>query len=423
MKTNMLKASLLALAAVTTLATVSCRKGCTDPTAMNYDSKAKKDDGSCIAPPPTQNVVKSGFITANETWTADNCYELAGKVVVNDGVTLTIEPGTIIKGREGLGTLASALVIARGGKIMANGTASQPIIFTTILDNIECGQTSGTNLGASDVGDWGGVIILGRAPVSVGNGDTEGQIEGIPVTDAFGAYGGNNAADNSGVLNYVSIRHGGTTIGEGNEINGLTLGGVGNGTTITNIEVLANSDDGVEFFGGTVNASNILVAHQGDDAIDIDQNYAGTVDNFLVIGNGTGDEALEIDGPEGSTHITGLFTLSNGTVTAGSNNGRGDFKSKAQGTITNVKMGEIKVRASYNEGDCSAKEDALSHLTDANPTLVFTSMEFTAINVYTPYACPTAADQTAAEGLVTSSSAAGHTANFDWTQSKTLGLF
>ena len=118
-------------------------------------------NGNCVDV-ATNEIIKSGFITTNETWTSDKCYVLANKVVVQNDVTLTIEPGTLIKGREGQGSLATALIVARGGTIMANGTADKPIIFTSILDNIQIGSKSGTNLTASDNGKWGGVIILGK---------------------------------------------------------------------------------------------------------------------------------------------------------------------------------------------------------------------------------------------------------------------
>ena len=108
---------------------------------------------------------------------------------------------------------------------MAQGTSTQPIVFTTELDNIEVGQFSGTNLTRTDNERWGGLAILGYAPVSTENGDVEGNLEGIPANSGYGVYGGNNTSDNSGVLSYVSIRHGGVSIGEGNELNGLTLAG------------------------------------------------------------------------------------------------------------------------------------------------------------------------------------------------------
>ena len=285
----------------------------------------------------TEIVAVTGAISTNTTWTNDKIYQLNQKVVVEDGVTLTINPGTIIKGSAGTGSLASALIIARGGKINAVGTAQSPIIFTSTSDNIDAGQSAGSNLTSADRGLWGGLVLLGKAPCSFSGDLEEVQIEGIPADDTFGLYGGTDPADDSGVLRYVSIRHGGALIGEGNEINGLTLGGVGNGTVIDNIEVVANVDDGIEFFGGTVNASNLLVWAQGDDGLDIDQAYAGTIDNAVVVLGSTSDHALEIDGREGSA--TGSFTLQNVTLIGNletSNGEYADFRSRATGTVSNV---------------------------------------------------------------------------------------
>ena len=304
----------------------------------------------------------TGAITENTTWTNDNIYKLNQKVVVDAGTTLTIEAGTIIQGTPGTGSLASALIIARGSKINAVGTPSQPIIFTSSTDNIEIGETAGTNLDENDRGLWGGLIILGNAPCSFSGDIVEAQIEGIPADDTFGLYGGTDPEDNSGVVSYISIRHGGALIGEGNEINGLTLGGVGNGTIINNIEVVANVDDGIEFFGGTVNASNLLVWAQGDDALDIDQAYSGTIDNALVILGDFSDHAFEIDGPEGSA--TGSFTLQNATIignTTKKNGEYADYRSGATGTTNNiyaygfkassdVELDNDGVATNYNDG-------------------------------------------------------------------------
>ena len=285
----------------------------------------------------TEIVVVAGGIALNTTWTNDKIYVLDRKVVVQDGVTLTIEPGTIIKGRAGTGSLSSALIVARGAKLMAQGTASQPIIFTAEADNIDVGQTSGTNLDENNRGLWGGLLVLGYAPCSFSGDVEELQIEGIPADDTFGLYGGTDPADDSGVITYVSIRHGGALIGEGNEINGLTLGGVGNGTTIDNVEVVANVDDGIEFFGGTVNASNLMVYAQGDDGLDIDQAYSGTITNAIVALGDISDHALEIDGPEGS--LTGEFLLENVTIIGNTVTSKGeyaDYRSRAQGATNNV---------------------------------------------------------------------------------------
>lgn len=428
--------------------TTSCnKKGCTDPTATNYDEKAKKDDGSCDFAPEVEDentVTKSGAITADETWTSDKCYLLDGRVYVDNGATLTIEAGTVIKGKQGTGTNASALIIARDAKIMAQGTASSPIIFTSELDNIDCDQTGGGNLDENDAGKWGGLIVLGNARISAENGDTESQIEGIPVTEAYGTFGGNDDADNSGVITYVSIRHGGALIGAGNEINGLTLGGVGNGTTINHVEVIGNLDDGIEFFGGSVNVDNAVVGYQGDDGIDIDMNYSGTVTNFVVLGGTLSDEALEIDGPEGSTYNSGLFSLVNGSIISVSGAGSGgDFKSKAQGNVSNVywegySAKSIKIRASYSDTTaCTDKEDSYSHLTDLVPTLTFVNAELVGsatvadqVDVYTTSSvlggCVDGAVETAAEtavnpSVVVTATVGADITGFGWTWASANG--
>ena len=287
---------------------------------------------------PADNIVNiSGMISESTTWTNDNIYVLNQKVVVSSGVVLTIQAGTIIKGTEGNGSLASALIVAQGGKLNAAGTATEPIIFTSINDNIEVGQTAGTNLDETNSGLWGGLIVLGNAPCSFSGDVQVVQIEGIPADDTFGLYGGGDATDSSGVYQYISIRHGGALIGEGNEINGLTLGGVGSETIIDNIEVVANVDDGIEFFGGTVNASNLLVWAQGDDGLDIDQGYSGTINNAIVVLGSNSDHAFEIDGPEGTA--TGSFTLKNATIIGNSiteNGEYADYRSGAMGTTENI---------------------------------------------------------------------------------------
>ncbi len=405
----------------------SCkREGCTDETANNYDEKAKEDDGSCEYDDETI----SGELTANTTWLKNRIYTMSGKVIVPSGVTLTIEAGAIIKGAEGQDANASALVVARGGKLMAQGTAAEPIIFTSVLDDIQPGQLVGSNLTKTQNELWGGVIICGNAPSSTENGDTEGNIEGIPADAGYGKYGGTDAADNSGTLTYVSIRHGGITIGEGNEINGLTLGGVGTGTTISNVEVYATLDDGIECFGGTVNIDNALVYYQGDDGIDLDQNYSGTISNFMVVhGDGIGtDESLEIDGPEGSTYTDGKFTLSNGVCkTEGADGSAADFKSKAQGTVTNVTFlggNDVKFRTKFVDPgvDCTHKSDAYSNLDGGD--LVFSGISLSAgVKVYddsdNPDQCPTELDAANTNAASLVGTGAGGTVDaaslFSWT--------
>lgn len=288
-------------------------------------------------PPASTEENVSGLITTNTTWTANKIWILNNKVVINDGVTLTIEAGTIIKGKEGSGSLASALIVARGGKLNAIGTADKPIIFTSVTDNIKIGEKFGTNLTINDNSHWGGLIMLGKAKGSFSGDVSEFQIEGIPAGDTFGLYGGNDDADNSGQIEYISIRHGGAEIGASNEINGLTLGAVGSGTIIKNIEVYATFDDGIEFFGGTVNVTNAIIWHQGDDGLDIDQGYGGTITNALVIEGNTSDSATEIDGGEGSFQRG--FTQKNITFIGHLDAPGGkyaDFRDEAQGKMENV---------------------------------------------------------------------------------------
>jgi hypothetical protein len=234
-----------------------------------------------------ETITDQGGGTGTVTWTADKEYIINGFVFVNDGQTLTIEAGTVIRARTGQGSMASALIVARGGTIIAEGSQLNPIIFTVEGDDLE------GSVALEARGLWGGLIILGNASINTKSG--EDLIEGIPISEPRGIYGGDDDDDNSGILRYVSIRHGGTNIGEGNEINGLTLGGVGRQTTIEFVEVISNADDGVEFFGGAVNCRNLVVAFCGDDAFDLDQGYHGKGQFWLGINAGS-DKCAEISG-------------------------------------------------------------------------------------------------------------------------------
>jgi len=233
-----------------------------------------------------ETVTDQGGGTGTVTWTRDKAYLLNGFVFVNDGQTLTIESGTVIRARTGQGSLASALIVARGGNIIAEGEKTNPIIFTVEGDDLE------GSVPIEARGLWGGLIVLGNATINTASG--EDMIEGIPISEPRGIYGGFDDDDNSGILRYVSIRHGGTNIGEGNEINGLTLGGVGRQTIIDHVEVISNADDGVEFFGGDVNCRNLVVSFCGDDAFDMDQGYHGKGQFWLAID--CNDKSMEISG-------------------------------------------------------------------------------------------------------------------------------
>jgi len=308
------------------------------------DSKGRMSQATAvvqIGKAITEQVVTSN-ITTNTTWDAKKVWILGGRIVVTSGATLTIEPGTIIKGQAGTGANATVLLIARGGKINATGTATKPIIFTSVADelsiaDVAAGKFASPNLTPDVNGLWGGLIILGKANISAsssGTQKTEVQIEGIPTSDPNGLYGGSDDADNSGVLKYVSVRHGGTEIGAGNEINGITFGGVGSGTVVENIEVVGNQDDGIEWFGGTVNVKNVTVWNAGDDGLDTDQAYRGTVENFAIIS--AGGSSFELDGPEGTygVDLTG-HTFNKGFVDV--TGSAGNFIDNDNNTVVNLK--------------------------------------------------------------------------------------
>ena len=229
---------------------------------------------------PGYNVVLEGTITENTTLYASDTILLAGQTFVDSGVTLTIEAGTTIEALPDDGNgLAPCLVIKRGAKIMAQGTATNPITFTSYLPE-----------DMRDRGSWGGLIILGKAPINKSGGEAfvEGLV-GVP-------YGGTDASDDSGVLEYVRVWYGGRSIGQDNEINGITLAGVGNGTTVEYCEVAFNLDDGFEMFGGTVDLKYCSVLFVGDDAFDTDLGYQGRGQYlFAMIGEDDGNRGFEMD--------------------------------------------------------------------------------------------------------------------------------
>jgi hypothetical protein len=278
-------------------------------------------------------IVDNGAGTGTVTWEKDKQYVIEGLVFVNDGQTLTIEAGTVIRFKPGQGENASALVVSRGGKIIAEGTQNEPIIFTAEADDLIL------SVDVNERGLWGGLIILGNAPVNVRGG--EASIDGIPIAEPRGIYGGPDENDNSGILKYVSIRHGGTNIGDGNEINGLTLGGVGSQTLIDYVEIISNEDDGVEIFGGTVNLKHIVVSGCGDDAFDYDLGWNGNGQFWLALqSNNLGDNLIEAGG--GTDPVIGipysLPDIFNVTLIGNGNNAEGScvrFMNYAGGTVAN----------------------------------------------------------------------------------------
>lgn len=210
----------------------------------------------------------TGELDSDVTLRCENDYLLKFTVFVRAGATLVIEPGTTIKGDK---ATKGTLVVQQGGRILARGERDRPIVFTSEAPPSE-----------RKAGDWGGVIVLGRAPTNLRDASgkpTRGRVEGIT---SGGLYGGDDPDDDSGVLRYVRIEYSGVAIGPNNEINGLTLGGVGRRTKIDHVMVRQTADDCFEFFGGTVDAKHLICQYNGDDGFDWDYGYRGRL-QFLFL--------------------------------------------------------------------------------------------------------------------------------------------
>ena len=255
----------------TSTTTTTGAGGATTTTTTGAGGTGGNMGDPCDVPENQKPVVEvTGDITSDFVLGCENVYLLKGETLVTDGATLTIKPGTLIKGFFDAVT-PSVLVIQPGGKLIAVGTADKPIVFTSELPQNQ-----------RKPGDWGGVILLGKAPVNILDGNmmpTQGKIEGIK---SGGLYGGNDPNDSSGILKYVRIEYSGVLIAPNNEVNGLTLGAVGRGTVIDYVQVRHTADDCFEFFGGTVNAKHLVCAYNGDDGFDWDNGYQGKL-QFLAL--------------------------------------------------------------------------------------------------------------------------------------------
>ncbi len=249
----------------------------------------------------SENVILEGRITANRTLSANYIYKLRGLVYVTNGAVLTIEPGTKIVGELGRN---GALIITRSSKIIADGTIDKPIVFTS-------------EAASPTRGDWAGLVILGNAPTNSSFNGTAGlgEIEGgINNSDGLGLYGtpstqAQNAADNSGILRYVRIEYAGYAFLPDKEINGLTLGGVGNQTIIDYVQVAYANDDSFEWFGGTVNCKH-LIAYKGlDDDFDTDNGFSGKIQYAIgfrdsSVADISGSNGFESDNDAGGSALT-----------------------------------------------------------------------------------------------------------------------
>lgn len=281
MKRNF-KLAALALAMITMVCSVGCDKN---------------DDGGGT-PPPAGEVLDLGDgskdgsfeITSDMTLAYPNTYNLRGFVYVTDGATLTIEPGVVIKGEK---ATQGTLIIERGARIMAQGSKQRPIVFT-----------SAQAPGSRKPGDWGGIIIMGKAPNNMGEQSIEGGVRS--------KHGGNDPADNSGVLSYVRCEFAGIEYGPDNEINGITFGSVGSGTKVDHLQVSFSGDDSYEWFGGTVNASHLVAFRGWDDDFDTDNGFSGRIQFALglrdpKIGDKSASNGFESDN-NGSGSATDPYT-------------------------------------------------------------------------------------------------------------------
>nr|WP_298996919.1 multidrug transporter [uncultured Allomuricauda sp.] len=313
---------------------------------------------------PDTEVRLSGVYTEDLTLDPDLDYILSGATIMASGTTITIPAGTTIRA-QAAGT-SVYLAISQGAQIIADGTSANPIVFTSGSSN-------------PSAGDWGGLILLGRAPLNsvTGTATSTSEIGNLP-------YGGNVADDNSGILRYVRVEYSGGAADGQSENNGFSFYGVGNGTTVDFIQAFEGADDGVEFFGGTVNASHIAVVNAQDDSIDWTEGYSGTItDAYVLQGDGIGDESFECDGFNTDfTNATGTFsnpTVSNVTIeslSAGDSTRGFLLRAGTQGTFSNVEV--IGKDTGISVDDDEAATPTSQNITD--DTLTFTDVTFTNVN-------------------------------------------
>jgi hypothetical protein len=258
-------------------------------------------------------------IAVSTTWTANNTYNLQKQIYVMPGATLTIEAGTRIISDTSVG---GSLAVTEGAQIFVQGTRSNPVIMTSKADQATwTNNDPTTGMWREGVNEWGNLTLMGDAyvaenatagntPVPSANNvaTMEGLVAGFPG-DTKVLYGGGDDNDDSGSIAYLSVRYGGKVIGLNNELNGLSLGGIGRATDIHHVEVMNNVDDGIEIWGGTVNLKNFAIWNVGDDSFDVDQGWRGKAQFGLIVqgysadasqGSGVGDNCFETDGAEDS---------------------------------------------------------------------------------------------------------------------------
>ena len=344
----------------------SCTSDDTADIIINDNSVINNNGGGSTDP---QTIFLSGTFTEDLTLDANNSYKVNGSLIMTTGTTLTIPAGMTIE------ALASGsdvyIAISQGAQIIANGTANNPIVFTS-------------DASAPQAGDWGGLILLGDAPINsvTGTATATSEIASLP-------YGGTDVTDNSGILRYVRVQYSGGSADGQSENNGISFYGVGNGTTVEYIQVYEGKDDGVEFFGGTVNVDYVSVVNAQDDSIDWTEGYSGTITNAHVLHGAEHDKGIEADGYNtdignnsnpifwSKPTVTNLTIVGNGSSTE---NEAVRLRAGTQGVFTNVLLNGFAEGFDL-DGDAGATSSNPTGTGVLNGDLSVTNVTFTDVTL------------------------------------------
>jgi hypothetical protein len=311
--------------------------------SSDENGKPVEPDSTFVANPMDfKGTISDGEVTLD----ASKVYKLTGKIQVNNGATLTIPAGTKI---EGLGGTASYIAVSQGGKININGTAAKPVLMTS-------------GLATKGAGDWGGLVICGKAPINrVSGGMSTAQSEVADLT-----YGGTIANDSSGSITYLVIEYAGAAFNSEKEFNGVSLFAVGSGTVFQNVQAIHGADDGFEFFGGTVNTSNLISIGNEDDQFDWTEGWNGTNTNWYgKLDFGKGNRGIEADNfefgfantPIANPTITNISLVGPGATADAANfaeNSAIKLRRGTKATFTNVYLSQWKVGADIEHDETIA---------------------------------------------------------------------
>ncbi|HPW98682.1 MAG TPA: hypothetical protein PK218_08980 [Flavobacterium sp.] len=312
-------------------------------TGCSLSSDNSNDSNGFVADPNNfKGTISGETITLNPTL----IYKLTGKLQINDGASLTIPAGTVI---EGVGGTAAYIAVAQGGKLFVAGTASNPVIMTS-------------GLATKSAGDWGGLVICGKAPINrVTGGASSAQSEVADLT-----YGGTNPSDNSGSIRYLRIEYAGAAFNSEKEFNGVSLFGVGSETVFEYVECYHGSDDGFEFFGGTVNTTGLISIGNEDDQFDWTEGWSGTNTNWYgKLDFGKGNRGIEADNfelgylntPIANPTITNMTLIGPGSTADGTTYLENDglkLRRGTKGMFTNIVLSNWKTGFNVEHDECIA---------------------------------------------------------------------